>query len=81
VQTFFGKRVSSSDVDVRTFLCKKHRIFLNLQCLGTDKEKGELSQCGHFADKGGGVNFSRFCADIVYGRPLIFLVNAHQLGS
>jgi len=28
-----------------------------------------LSQCGsHFAD--GGVNFSRFCADVFYGRPL-----------
>jgi len=23
------------------------------------------------ADKSGGVNFSRFCADVFYGRPLI----------
>jgi len=32
-----------------------------------------LSQCGRFADKGGGeVNFSRFCANanVLYGRPL-----------
>jgi len=35
--------------------------------------KGEgrgLSQCGHFSDKGGkwgGINFSRFCADVLYG--------------
>jgi len=28
----------------------------------------ELSQCGHFADKGEGVNFSRFYADVVYGQ-------------
>jgi len=32
--------------------------------------EGDLSQCGHFAKKGGGVNFSRFCADVLYGRPL-----------
>jgi len=33
-----------------------------------------LSQCGHFVDKGGGGggNFSRFCADVFYGRPLAF---------
>jgi len=29
-----------------------------------------LSLCGHFADKGERVNFSRFCADFFYGRPL-----------
>jgi len=34
--------------------------------------QGGLSQCGHFADKGGGgVNFLRFCADVVYGQHLI----------
>jgi len=27
-----------------------------------------LSQCGHFTEKGG----EQFCADVVYGRPLIF---------
>jgi len=32
--------------------------------------RGEgFSQSGHFVDKGGGVNFSRFCADVFYGRP------------
>jgi len=30
--------------------------------------QGELSQCRHFADR---VNFSRFCADVFYGRPLM----------
>jgi len=29
-----------------------------------------LSQCGYFADKGERANFSRFCADVFYGRPL-----------
>jgi len=35
--------------------------------------QGGLSQCGHFADKGGGINFLRFCADVFYGRPLIII--------
>jgi len=25
-----------------------------------------LSQCGHFANREEGVNFSRFCTDVVY---------------
>jgi len=29
-----------------------------------------LSQCGHFSDKGEGVGFSRFSADVFYGRLL-----------
>jgi len=32
--------------------------------------EGKLSQCGHFSDKGSGVNFSRFCSDFFYGRYL-----------
>jgi len=28
-----------------------------------------LSQFGHFAEKGKGVNFLRFCADVLYGGP------------
>jgi len=31
---------------------------------------GGLSQCGHFANKGEVVNFSRFCEDFFCGRPL-----------
>jgi len=30
-----------------------------------------LNQFEHFVDKGGRVNFSRFCADVFYGWPLI----------
>jgi len=29
-----------------------------------------LSQCGHIADKGRGVSFSRFYADVFHGRSL-----------
>jgi len=32
-----------------------------------------LSQCGHFADQGGGVNLSPFYVDVFYGRPLIIV--------
>jgi len=34
-----------------------------------NKREG-LSQHGHFTDKVCGVIFSRFCADVFYGRPL-----------
>jgi len=40
----------------------------------------ELSQCGHFADRGGGrVNFSRFCAEVFFRRPLIELHILYRL--
>jgi len=39
--------------------------------------KGRLSQCKHFADKGEGVNFSRFCADVSYERPLTANIRRH----
>jgi len=48
-----GER-SSSNEDVRTFWCKKLRIFRNLWCVRTDK----------------GVNFLRFCAKVLDGRLL-----------
>jgi len=58
----------SSDADVRTFWCKN---FGSFEIYGVSARTRELSQCGHFSNKvGGGVNFSRFCADIFYGRPL-----------
>jgi len=65
----------SSDVDVRKFWCKNYRIFRNLSCVRTNKGEEGLSQFGHFTDMGEGeVNFSRFWADVVYGRPLMLLV-------
>jgi len=36
------------------------------------QERGRFVQCGHFSDKGEGVNSSRFCTDVFYGRPLTF---------
>jgi len=35
-----------------------------------------LSHCGHFAHKGEGVNFSRFCADVLHGRPFIYIITS-----
>jgi len=53
----------SPDADVRTFWCKNFGFF---------EIYDMLSQCGHFSDKRGvRVNFSQFCADVFYGRPLI----------
>jgi len=31
---------------------------------------GVLSQCRNFANNGKGINFSRFCADVLHGRLL-----------
>jgi len=39
-----------------------------------------LSQCGHIrTKKGEGVNFSQFCADFLYGRPLVFYLYVNLL--
>jgi len=66
---FADKGKSSSDADVCTFWCKKLWIFQNLWWVRTEKEGvGWAMQCGHFSDKRGGINFSRFCADVFYGR-------------
>jgi len=59
----------SSDADVRTFWCKKLRIFRNLWCVRMNKE--------------GRGHFSRFCADVFDGRLLItlfFLKNNYYMG-
>jgi len=57
------------------FGTKKNWIFPNLWCVrmvkGVCTDGGGLSQCVHFADKAVGEHFSRFCADIFYGRPLV----------
>jgi len=52
-----------SDADVGTFYAKKLRIFRNLWCARTDKERGWAS-ADILWTRGGG-NFSRFCADIM----------------
>jgi len=47
------------DANARTFWRKNLWIFQNLWCVRTD-----------FADKGWGIHFSRFCADVFHGRSL-----------
>jgi len=37
------------------------------------QEGGEVEPVRTFYGQGGGVNFSRFCADVYYGRPQRFL--------
>jgi len=56
----------SSDADVHTFWCKN----LIYGVSARTREKG-VEQCEQGAK---GVNFSRFCADVFYGRPLIVLL-------
>jgi len=46
----------SSDADVRTIWCKNFGIF---EIYGVSTRT-----------RGEGVNFSRFCADVFYGRPI-----------
>jgi len=59
----------SSDAERPQFLLQKFRIFRNLWCVRTTRGEGELRQCGRFSDKEEEeVNFSRFCADVFYGR-------------
>jgi len=45
------------DADVCSFCCKKLRAFQNLWCVRTNKE----------------IKFSRFCADVFYGRSLTMI--------
>jgi len=64
----FADKRGSSDADVRTLMQKKLRIFRNLLCVRTDKEG--WASASIIRTRGEGVNFSRFCKDVLYGRPL-----------
>jgi len=60
-----------NSTDVRTYLYIKTSNFSKFILCPHGQRGGGLSQCGHFSDKEGReVNFSRFCADIFYGRLL-----------
>jgi len=88
VQIFFrqGKR-GSLVADIRTFSCKKIRIFRNFHTIR------RVSQCGHFSDKGGPIfrdfvrtyfmlvimsSFMSFCRNflryIIIIKPLLLLL-------
>jgi len=70
----FAYKEDSSDADVRTFWCKKLRIFQNLWCVRTDSAR-KVEQLRTFCgQRGRRVKFSRFRADIFYGRPLTGLL-------
>jgi len=42
----------------------------NLGCVRTDKGRGDWASADIFRTRGEGVNYSRFCRDVFYGRPL-----------
>jgi len=66
----FCSQEGSVDADVRTFWCKNIGFF---EIYDVSAQTRGLSR-GHFADRG--INFSRYCADALYGRPLIMDVGA-----
>jgi len=61
----------SSEAYLRTFWCKKPRIFRYLWCVRTNKRRVGVKPVRTFCGQGErGVNILRFCADVFYGRPL-----------
>jgi len=60
---------SDANVPHFHFLVQKSREIYVVSRTDGEERRG-LSQCGHFSDRGEGVNFSRFCADVLYGRLL-----------
>jgi len=73
VNIFRTRGKGSLDADVRTIWCKNIGFFQNLWCVRSNK--GELGQSGHFWTREMvGSIFSRFCADVLYGRPLMILI-------
>jgi len=75
-----GRALSSVDIlrtrwrehfrcGIHTFWCKKSD-FSKLRCVETDKGRGGVSQCGHFADKGGeGQFFAILCVRSLWMAP------------
>jgi len=57
---------------MRTFALFVTKISVFLKSIVGPHGQGErgLSQCGYCFGQDGGVNFSPFCADVLYGRPL-----------
>jgi len=47
----------------------KNRKFFEIYGVSAWTRERGLSQCGHFSNKG--INVPRFCANVLYGRPLI----------
>jgi len=57
------------------FLVKKTSETAKFMISAPTRGERGLSQCGNFTDKGGGVDFSEFCVDVFYGRPLMITVS------
>jgi len=65
-----GKVYLDTDVRALYFMVQKLQIFRNLWCVHMDKER-RVEPVRTICGLGGGVNFSRFCTEVFYGRPLI----------
>jgi len=72
VRTFCrqGGEGGSSDADVRTFWRKNLGFFEIYGVSAAIKGREGWSSMDILRTRGEGVNFSRFCADVFYGRPL-----------
>jgi len=70
VRTFFGKRRGSSDED-SAIIDAKNFGFFEIYGVPHGQGRKELSQFGHFADKGGGDEFF----EIMCERPLWTIPN------
>jgi len=62
--------VDKGDLRMRASALFLAKNFIFFEICGVSARTREgMSQCGHFVDKGES-SFSRFCADVFYGRPL-----------
>jgi len=73
-----GRGLSSADMEegvlqmwTSTLFGARSFGFFEIYGVSARAGEGGLSQYGHFSDKR--VNFPRFCADVLYGRPLILI--------
>jgi len=67
----FSDEGGSSDADVRTFLAQKNLGVFEIYVVSTRTGVGTVEPVRTFCGQGRrGVIFSRFCADVFFGRPL-----------
>jgi len=48
--------------------------FIILKFMVCPHGQGGVGPVEHFVDREGGGQFSRVCADVIYGRPLLFFI-------
>jgi len=69
VRTFCGQGEGVLQMQTSVLFGAKKFGFFEIYGMSTwTKGEGGLGQCGHASEKDG-VNFSQFCAGVLYGRP------------